>query len=173
MSKKGFFSGHAKSSAAVISLVVHAVLIVVALSFVAVTVIQKDDQAFEAKKVIRPKMKLKKLQVPVNMKKKKRPKPKLRKRVVVKPRLNQKMPDIKMPEIAGIKGGIGSAGAGGLGGGGGIGFAMPAFELFGVKGKGEKLFIVLDASAYIWLTRLAAYRRLPLLNRSWCAFWRS
>ncbi len=37
----GFFAKHAKSSAAMVSLAIHAVLIVVALSFVAVTVIQK------------------------------------------------------------------------------------------------------------------------------------
>ena len=71
MKKKPFFAKHANSSAALISLGIHAVLIVVALSFVAVTVIQKDDQKFEAKPVSRPHMKLKKLQVPVRLKKKK------------------------------------------------------------------------------------------------------
>ena len=59
MRKKGFFANHAKSSAALVSLGIHAVLIVIALSFVAVTVIQKEDKAFEAKPVSRPKMRLK------------------------------------------------------------------------------------------------------------------
>ena len=58
-------------------------IIVIALSYVAVTVIQKDDKTFEAKPVKRPVKKLKKLQVPVKEKRNK-PKPKLRKQIVVK-----------------------------------------------------------------------------------------
>ena len=132
-----------------ISLGIHAVLIVVALSFVAVTVITKEEQVFEAKPVKRPKMALKKLQVPINIKKKKMQKPKLRKRIVVQPKLNKTMPDIKMPEITGVKGGLGGGIAGGLGGAGGVGFSMPEINLFGIKGKGEKIFIILDTSAGI------------------------
>jgi len=141
--KKKFFAKHAKSSAALISLGIHAVLILVALSFVAVTVIQKDDQVFEAKNVKRPKVPLKKLQVPVNIKKKRTQKPKLRKRLVVTPKLNQQIPDIKMPEITGMKGGIGSAGDG-IGGGGSLGFTMPEINIFGLKSRGEKVFLILD-----------------------------
>ena len=143
--KKAFFAKHAKSSAALVSLGIHAVIILVALSFVAVTVITKNDQNFEAKPVKRPKMALKKLQVPVNIKKKKMQKPKLRKRIVVQPKV-AKMPDIKMPEISGVKGGLGGGTAGGLGGAGSLGFSMPEFEIFGIKGKGEKVFLVLDSS---------------------------
>ncbi|VGO12513.1 hypothetical protein PDESU_01066 [Pontiella desulfatans] len=144
--KKQFFANHAKSSAALVSLGIHAVLIVVALSFVAVTVITKDEQNFKAAEVKRPKMQLKRLQVPVNVKKKKVQKPKLRKRIVVAPKLNKTMPDIKMPEVTGVKGGIGGAGGGGLGGAASLGFSMPQFEIFGIKGKGEKVFLMLDSS---------------------------
>jgi hypothetical protein len=149
VSRKTFFTRHAKSSAAFISLGIHALLVVVALSYVAVTVIQKEDLAFEAKKVNRPKMQLKKLQVPVNIKKKKTRKPKLRKRIVVQPKLNQNMPEIKMPEITGVKGGLGNAANAGLGGAGGIGFSMPEINLFGVKSKGEKVFIILDSTPWM------------------------
>jgi hypothetical protein len=144
--KKRFFAKHAKSSAAVVSLAIHALLVVVALSFVAVTVIQKEEKVFESKAVKRPKMPIKKLQVPVNIKKKQVNKPKLRKRIVVQPKVNQTMPDIKMPEITGVKGGMGGGEAGGLGGAGGVGFTMPEIEVFGIKGKGEKVFIILDSS---------------------------
>ncbi|VGO18391.1 vWA domain-containing protein [Pontiella sulfatireligans] len=147
--KNKFFAKHAKSSAALVSLGIHAVLIVVALSFVAVTVITKEDQVFEAKEVKRPKMALKKLQVPVNIKKKKTQKPKLRKRIVVQPKMNQTMPDIKMPEITGVKGGLGNAAGAGLGGAGSLGFNMPEMSLFGVKSRGEKVFIILDTSGYM------------------------
>jgi response regulator RpfG family c-di-GMP phosphodiesterase len=98
--KKGYFGKHSKSSAAMISLTIHAVLILVAVSFVAVRVYVKEEQVFEAKPVSRPTMKLKKLTVPVNVKKKKMQKPKLRKNIVAKPKT--KSMDIKMPELNGL-----------------------------------------------------------------------
>lgn len=147
--KKRFFQNHAKSSAAVISLGIHVVLLVIALSFVAVTVIQKNDQQFEIKKVNRPKMQLKKLQVPVDIKKKRTQKPRLRKRIVVQPKL-QKTPDIKLPEITGVKGGVGNAGDA-LGGGGGLGFTMPEINIFGLKSRGEKVFLALNGGPTMML----------------------
>jgi len=137
--KKHFFTKHAKSSAALISFGIHGFLIIVALSFVAVTVITKEDQVFEAKTVKRPKMQLKKLQVPVKIQKKRTQKPKLRKRIVVKQ--TPKVPEIKMPEISGVKGGLGS-GYAGDGGGSGIGFSMPELDFFGAKAKGDKVVFV-------------------------------
>ena len=143
--EKKYFTKHAKSSAALVSLGIHVVLVVVALFFVAFTVIPKRDQEFRAKPVSRPRMQLKKLQVPVNIKKKKVQQPKLRKRIVVQPKLNQQVPDIKMPEITGVKDGMGSASSG-LGFGGPLSFEMPEMKIFGVKSRGEKVFIILDSS---------------------------
>jgi len=140
-SKRRFFTQHAKSSAMAFSLIIHAILIVVAISYVAVTVIKKDDTQFEARQAARPKMELQKLQLPVTLKKKK-VKPKLRKRILVTPRLNQTMPEIKLPEIAGVKGGTGSAGDTGMGSG--IGFSLPEVNIFGLKSRGEKVFLILD-----------------------------
>ncbi|MDF7801536.1 hypothetical protein P4C99_18810 [Pontiellaceae bacterium B1224] len=137
--KKGFFSNHAKSSAAMISLGIHAILIVAAVSFVAVTVIQKEDKQFVAKTVSRPSVKLRKLQVPVKVKKDK-PKPKLRKRVVVKD-VRRKTPDFKMPEITGVKGGMGNIGGEGSGMES-IGFSMPEMNFLGAKAKGDKVVFV-------------------------------
>ncbi|MDF7809318.1 hypothetical protein P4E94_17875 [Pontiellaceae bacterium B12219] len=162
--KKRFFAKHAKSSAALVSVGIHALLIVIALSFVAVTVINKEEQKFEAKPVSRPKMQLKKLQVPVNIKKKKVQKPKLRKRIVVMPKLNQQMPDIKMPEITGVKGGLGNAGGDGLGGAGDLGFTMPEMELFGVKSRGEKVFIILDSSNYMMVDQMGGIRAYEIIK---------
>ena len=113
--KKRFFASHSKSSVMVVSLVLHAILAGVALSFVAVTVITKKEQNFESKQVVRPRMTLKKLQVPVKIKKQKR-KPKMRQRIVVKHQVNRSMPEI---------------------------------NVFGVRGKGEKVFIALDTDARI------------------------
>jgi hypothetical protein len=141
--KRRFLTKHAKSSALMVSLVIHCILILVALSYVAVTVIKKEETQFEAVQADRPKMKLQKLQVPVNVKKKKMLKPKLRKRIVVQPKLREKMPDLQMPEMAGIKGGLGSADAG-LGGAGSLGFSLPEINIFGLKSRGEKVFLILD-----------------------------
>lgn len=137
---QGFFTSHSKSSAAVVTLAVHAILIIVAVFLVAVTVIQKDEVDFEAKPVSRPKMKLRKLQVPV--KESKAPPPKLRKQIVAKPKLT-KTPEIKMPELVGVKGGLASGG-GGFGSGSGLGFTMPDINFFGVKGKSEKILLILN-----------------------------
>ncbi len=133
MTKKRFFANHSKSSALVVSLAIHAVLLVVAISFVAVKVIIKPEPDFVAKKVKRPKMPPKKLQVPVDVKKRK-PKPRLRKRIVSKPK---NFTDIKMPEITGVKGGLGNMGGDGLGS---LGFDLDIGDLFGSnKSMGNEL----------------------------------
>jgi hypothetical protein len=127
--KKRFFAQHAKSSALVVSLVLHGVLIVVALTFVAVSVVIKSEQTFEVKEVKRPRMKLRTLQVPVKEQKKTQA-PKLRKTIVSKPKL--KNMDIRMPEIVGVKGGTGYGRSGGLGG---LGFDFE-MDLFGGNKRG-------------------------------------
>ena len=109
-----------RSSALIVTIVVHVVFFLVAGTYVAMEVIERQETKFEGKQIVRPKMKLKKLQVPVNIKKKATNKPKLRKRIVVQPKMNSTMPDIKMPEITGVKGGLGGGIAGGLGGAGGV-----------------------------------------------------
>ena len=124
MEKKRFFASHAKSSAMVVSLAIHAVVIVVAILVVVAKVIVPEDPDFQVKKVKRPKMPPKKIQVPVDVKKRK-PKPRLRKRIVV----NKKtFTDIQMPEITGIKGGLGNMGGDGLGS---MGFDLDIGDLFG------------------------------------------
>ncbi|VGO14782.1 hypothetical protein PDESU_03351 [Pontiella desulfatans] len=144
--KKPFFAKHAKSSAAMVSLGIHAAIILAAASFVAFKVIVKEEKVFVAKENKRPKMKLKKLQVPIKMEKRKKQTAKLRKRVVAKnPRRTQM--DITMPEITGVMGGMGAMDvSGGLGGD--IGFNIPEINFFGVKKKSEKVvFVVLAGPA--------------------------
>ncbi len=162
--KKRFFTNHSKSSAMVISLAVHAILAVVALSFVAVTVITKGEQNFEAKQVVRPRMAPKKLQVPVTIKKKQR-KPKMRQRIVVKHQVNRSMPDIKMPEISGIKGGLGGAGNAGFGDTSSIGFNMPEINIFGVRSKGEKILFALDTDDYIMRDEVGGKRAYAIIKQ--------
>ncbi|MCK4563641.1 MAG: von Willebrand factor type A domain-containing protein [Verrucomicrobia bacterium] len=89
------------------------------------------EQSFEAAPVARPKMPAKKIQVPVEVKKRK-PKPRLRKRIVSQSRSTAKLAEveelnIKMPEISGIKGGLGNMGGDGFDS---LGFTMEV-SLFG------------------------------------------
>ena len=165
--QKRFFAKHAKSCAMLVSVGIHAVLIIVALSFVAVTVIEKKKNDFVAKEVKRPKMALKKLQVPVNVKKKKVKKPKLNKRIVVKtPKTN--VPDIKMPEISGVKGGFGGGVSGGLGGAGGRAIyynnylgIVQLILLHKIVFFAEGLFKLLND---LWDGRKGVFHRLRLLS---------
>jgi hypothetical protein len=157
--KKRFFASHAKSSAMLVSLVLHAILIVLAASFVAVKVYQNESTQFKVPKILRPKAPLKKPQVPVKIKKR-RPKPKMRQRITVKSRSNQKMPDIKMPEIVGVRTGIGAMGGDGLGASS-VGFTMPEINVFGIKSRGEKIFFILDSSGRMMedeIGGMSAYR---------------
>ena len=164
MRRKSFIVRHSKSSAIIVSLIVHAVAIICALFFVAVTIIQKNDVSFEAKEIKRPKMNLRKLQVPVNVKKPPQ-QPKLRKQIVVKPNVAKITPDFKMPEIVGVKGGLGAAGRGGLGGAASLGFSMPDFDMFGIKGKGEKIFIILDSSPKMMYDEMGGIPAYTLIKR--------
>jgi len=94
-----------------------------------------ENNSFASSTIQRPRMPAKKLQIPVRIQKQQR-KPKLRQRIVAKPKVNRNMPDIEMPEIKGIKGGLGTADGAGLGDG--IGFSMPEIEEFGMRSKGKK-----------------------------------
>ena len=137
--KPSFFSKHAKSSALIITIIVHALIILIAIGFVAYEVITKEDKQFVAKENKRPKMKLKKLQVPIKMEKKKKTTAKLRKRVVAKkPRISSNT--IQMPEITGISGGLGAM-QGGEGLGSDIGFTMPEIDFLEQNKKAKKLFL--------------------------------
>ncbi len=74
------------------------------------------------------------------------------------------MPDIKMPEISGVKGGLGSGAVGGLGGAAGVGFSMPEIEVFGVKSKGEKVFIALDSDAFMMRNEVGGLRAYTIIK---------
>lgn len=106
-----------------VSVIAHAVFVVVAVVFVAVKVYIKPEQTFEVKQIKRPNMKLRKLQVPVKEQKKTQA-PKLRHNIVTKPRLKDVA--IKMPEVIGVPGGTYGRGDG-LGG---LGFHFD-MDLFG------------------------------------------
>jgi hypothetical protein len=114
-------------SAVVLSILIHAVLFLLAGMLVVFTVVKKEEKKFTPPKAVeRPKMKLKKPKVKV----KKTSKPKPTTRIVTKvDRAN--MPDIQLPEMSGMGGGLG----GGL-----AGFdMMPDFGEVSVFGGGQSI----------------------------------
>jgi len=112
-------------SAVALSILIHVGLFLLAGMLVVFTVVKKEEQRFEPPKAVeRPKMKLKKPRVKV----KKTSKPKPTTRIVTK--MNRaSMPDIQLPEMAGMGEGL----VGGLGG-----FdLMPGFGEVGIMGSGH------------------------------------
>lgn len=134
-----------RSSAFLVTVIVHVVFFLIAGTYVAMEVIERKEAKFEAKQISRPKMKLKKLRVPVKFQKKvKQSAPQLSSRMTANP-VNVKSVDFKMPDTAGLGGG-GSAGLGGTASfGGSLGFASTQINLFGLKSSGEKMVFLLDA----------------------------
>ncbi len=88
----------------VVSLLIHAAAFLLAGLFVVFEVFEKEEPAFEPPKAVeRPKMKLKKPKVKV----KKSAKPKATTKIVTKVQ-KASMPDIQLPEMSGMTGGLGA-----------------------------------------------------------------
>ena len=103
LKKKGLTKG--MPSAVVLSIAIHVALFLLAGMLVVFTVVKKEEQKFVPPKAVdRPKMKLKKPKVKV----KKTSKPKSTTRIVTK--INRaSMPDIQLPEMSGMGGGLADA----------------------------------------------------------------
>ncbi|MDF7797911.1 hypothetical protein P4C99_00450 [Pontiellaceae bacterium B1224] len=143
--KKRFFAKHTKSSAALVTLALHALFIVLGLSFVVMSTINEAEPRFINPPVkARENVPLRKLRPPSNARKPKSAQKNFA-RVPVKVTLEQKVPEIQLPDLQTAKGEIGgSAGTAGdaLST---IAFAIPELTIFDVRGKGEKIFLILDA----------------------------
>jgi hypothetical protein len=104
---KGLIKG--TPTAVLVSVGIHALLLFLAGTWVVFTIIDKKDQRFvPAEKIERPKMQLKKLRVKV----KQNSKPKRTTQRIVS-KTKQAMPDIQLPEMSGVGGGL-SEGIGGF-----------------------------------------------------------
>ena len=150
--KKAKGVGHWAKSSTFISLVVHVVIILVAGSIVAVRVAPETKADFKGHRRARPKMKMKRLQIPVQVQKmQKVRKPQVKSRLSVKNvRVQSSMPDLKLSDkISGSLGGSGVAGMGsaGLGAAGSLGFSLSTVDFMGVKSKGEKICFLLDTKS--------------------------
>jgi hypothetical protein len=143
--KRRFFSRHAKSSAALASLGIHAVLVLVGISLVVITVNIDKDPGFVVTEFRRPNMPPRKIQLPVKIKKRKARTPKIREQIVCKsPRTNV---EIQMPPVSVIDCGLGTLNVP-KGLGEEIGVTIPDITFFKLKKKSEKVvFVVLAGPA--------------------------
>ena len=131
--KKRFFLKHKKSSALLVTIAIHAVFAVVAISFVVVSALKQEYAVFEAVEAPpRPKPQLKKLEIPVKDNRKQAPK--IRQMVVSKPNASV---SLQMPEMVGVVGGAGFGKGTGLGGLS-VGFNWDPFGGDGAQGAGDE-----------------------------------
>ncbi len=118
---KGVVRG--RSLAFIITVSLHVALFLGAGFWVAMSVLQREEPRFEGKQISRPKMEIKKLQMPVQVKKIRQPK---FKQTMAAPTTTSM--DFKMPAMGGLKGAGGNLGGGGLGS---LGFGISFDTLFG------------------------------------------
>ncbi len=145
--KTGRSAVKGRSAALVITLVVHAAFFLVAGTYVALEVIERQEARFEAKKIARPQIKLKKLQVPVKIEQSmKQQTPKLSQRMTAASSVQTKSVDFQLPELTGF-GGRSDVSVAGGGFGGSLGFATTQLNVFGLKSTGEKIVFLLDTGA--------------------------
>lgn len=134
-----------RSSALIVTIVLHVVLFVASGVMIAVTIERKEEAAFKAQTITRPKMELKKLQVPVKIEQQAKKQPKIRPQSVSAAGVNTKKVDFVMPELSGTGSGIG-VDLSGISLGGSLGLRTTQINLFGLKSKGETFLFVVDTS---------------------------
>jgi hypothetical protein len=144
--KHRFFAKHAKSSAMLISLGIHAGIVLIALTFVVITVVGDKDPGFVTQEFKRPQMPPRKIQVPVKIEKQKTRIAKLKK-IIVSRNPERTTANIQIPETTGILSGFGTLNApSGLGRE--LGILIPEINFFNLRKKSEKVvFVVLAGPA--------------------------
>ncbi len=157
------------AEAAVVSIIIHVLIIAFAGSLVAYEYIKRKDAAFEGQNVNRPKLERRQLQMPVKVKnlQKKSRRPKVKSRMT-----SASKSALALPEMSALGMGMGKDGdafgaAGGLGSGttdlssmgaaGSLGFGISKVNFFGAKSKGEKIVFIVDASAAMMLDSKGGY----------------
>ena len=146
--KKQFFSKHTKSSAVVVTLALHGVFIVAGLSLVVMHTVGNEDPGFVHRVPVRKPIPLRNLQPPATSRQPKASRPNMA-RIEVNVKLDRKVPEIKLPDMRGLKAEIGGAVGGSVSALSTIAFAMPEVSIFDVRGKGEKIFLILDAGEHM------------------------
>ena len=130
-----------------VSIAIHVVLLFIAGFFIAVEVVPRLETDFKGKEIVRPKINLKKLRVPVKFKNVAlQQAPKASQRIVTPPPIKTQSVDFTVPDITGLGNGI-SMDISGAGFGGSLGFAVTKLNIFGLESSGEKVVFLLSTSA--------------------------
>lgn len=162
---KRFFAKYSKSSATVVTLMLHAVIVVAGLSLVVVKQVIRVDPDFVAVPVVeRKSMPPRKLVVPVNVKETKPKKPKFE-RIKVKPDVARNTPEFQLPDFGNLKGTLGAASGDGLAAGSSLGFMMPEINIIGTKAKGEKFFLILDSGNHMLEDRMGGIPAYTIIKQ--------
>lgn len=149
-----------KPSALIVTIVVHAILFFASGVIVAVQIATRSETEIVGKQFERPKMQLKKLQVPVKIEQQSK-QPKINQRVLSSRGVKTKSIDFKMPELSGIGGGSAGVNISGISLVGSLGFQTTQLNLFGLKSRGENILFVLDTTRTILADEIggiAAYK---------------
>jgi hypothetical protein len=164
VAKKRFMAGHAKSSAMLVSVIVHSVLLVFAGTWVAVRVTTRPEwkpvaSVFE---IANPRtLPLKKLFPDKASSKMPVMRPMQQQRIVVKDVVVPS--DFTIPEIESII--SSSPFLGDSTGITGVDIVMPTFKFVGLPGQGEKIFIILDSSPEMMYDEVGGMEAYELIKK--------
>lgn len=161
--KRRFFLKHSKSSAAVIAISLHALFIIGGLSLVVMNHIIPEEVVFYPTEYAKPKP-LPRLRPPSNARNPKVTKPRFE-RIPVEVKYEQKMPDISLPDMAGAQGEFGGAAGAAMSSVSTIGFIMPELDIFNLKTKGEKIFLILDAGPHMLEDRMGGIPAYTIIKQ--------
>ncbi|MDF7824738.1 hypothetical protein P4B35_12000 [Pontiellaceae bacterium B12227] len=163
--KKRFFTKHSKSSAVVVTLALHGIFIVAGLSMVVMSTIIDRDPGFVDRVVnIRDRMPRPRLVPPSNTRNPKPTRPDIA-RIPVDVKMERSTPDFKLPNMKGLTGEFGSV-AGTAGNTlSTIAFAMPELKIFNVKGRGEKIFLILDAGEHMLVDEMGGIPAFTIIKQ--------
>ena len=151
------------TSAFVLSILVHAAILFTAGMFVAVTVIVREEPKFEGREYVRPKMKLKRLQVPVKIEQKAASRsPDFSHRITAPPVYTKKV-EFEMPSFSGTGGTDFTLSTSKISAGD-LSFAIAQFNVFGIRSRGEKVLFILDTSRNMMVDEIGGIPAYQLIK---------
>ena len=163
LNKRPLFTKYSKSSAAMATLVLHALLVVGGLSYVVMVHVIPEDPAFAGHEIRRTKP-LPRIRPPMSATRPKKVTPKIE-RIPVETKFDQQMPEFSLPELPGAKGEFGGARGAAVDSLSTMGFTMPELGLFNLSAKGEKIFLILDAGPHMLVDEMGGIPAYTIIKQ--------
>ncbi len=146
-----------------VSILIHAAILLLAGMFVAVTAIRYEQPKFEGREYVRPKTKLKRLQLPVNIEQKATPRSPDFARRITAPPVYTHQAEFELPAFSGT-GGMDFSLSDRRISAGDLSFAVAQFNLFGVRSRGEKVLFILDTSRNMMIDEIGGIPAYQLIK---------